>query len=57
MQLNKNIFKVYIKPGKVSAKYSRVRNKSLFLHFLTAILLPHGQLWVIIKGEALLTRC
>ena len=55
MQLNKNIFKVYIKPAKI-AKYSRMPNKSLFLHFVTAILLPHGQLWVIIKGEALLTR-
>ena len=30
----------------------------LFIHlFLTAILMLHGQLWVIIKGAASLTRC
>ena len=29
----------------------------VFIDILTAIWLPHGQLWAILKGAASLTRC
>ena len=39
----------------VDLRGSLVKKTGVF--FLTAICLPHGQLWVILKGTVSLTRC